>query len=160
MTFALRSGQYLFGATHEKWLISTDVYLLKIILCNSDCQMSRPGLTDNWFVADKLLMTTSYPIRKAFMYSLYLFILLRAHDQHGIKDEHLPQIWPYRKTWYVQGTSDTQLISTGMNSGGPGTYVKHPLNRLISQTRVPLAACREPAGKLWQLFLNIKRNIF
>ena len=24
-------------------------------------------------------------------------------------------------------------------------------NRLVSQTRVPIAACREPAGKLWQL---------
>ena len=32
--------------------------------------------------------------------------------------------------------------------------------------RAPLAACREPAGKLWQLrkvlyvFINIKRDIF
>ena len=25
------------------------------------------------------------------------------------------------------------------------------INRLVSQMRAPLAACREPAGKLWQL---------
>ena len=25
------------------------------------------------------------------------------------------------------------------------------INRLVSQMRVPLAACRKPAGKLWQL---------
>ena len=28
---------------------------------------------------------------------------------------------------------------------------EHRLNRFVPQMRVPLAACREPAGKLWQL---------
>ena len=30
-------------------------------------------------------------------------------------------------------------------------YVMCDSNRLVSQMRAPLAACREPAGKLWQL---------
>ena len=38
-------------------------------------------------------------------------------------------------------------------------------NRLVSQMRTPLATCREPAGKLWQLckvlhVFEYKRNIF
>ena len=46
------------------------------------------------------------------------------------------------------------------------TLLQHTNNRLVSQMRASLTACRELAGKLWQLckvlymFLNIKRNIF
>ena len=30
-------------------------------------------------------------------------------------------------------------------------HISHEHNKLVSQMRAPLAACREPAGKLWQL---------
>ena len=41
-----------------------------------------------------------------------------------------------------------------MAISAPGSSLTHfmNMNRLVSQMRAPLAGCREPAGKLWQLW--------
>ena len=44
---------------------------------------------------------------------------------------------------------ETFLIFQIFRAGGGGGWSQQ--NRLVSQMQAPLAACREPAGKLWQL---------
>ena len=44
-----------------------------------------------------------------------------------------------------------RMLACGQLAPQEQNSKKFQSNRLVSQMRAPLAACREPAGKLWQL---------
>ena len=76
------------------------------------------------------------------------------------KLSHITERYPEHFLWNCPQVNATRphyrLVNIGsgnglMPSGTRPQWVMVNSNRLVSQMRVPLAACREPAGKLWQL---------